>query len=74
MTPETPTARTGEKRKKLGTLAALVGIAAILGNEMTGYIREHNTRSKCPVCTKGKMLGSNGIRYCQRCSHFEESL
>ncbi len=62
------------KRKRLGTLSALVGIAAILGNDMTDYRRNFNDRRECPSCNKGKLVGKNGVRYCQRCAYMEDAL
>jgi ribosomal protein S27AE len=27
----------------------------------------------CPNCKRGKLIGANGHRYCQRCGHTQES-
>jgi ribosomal protein S27AE len=65
------------KRETMATLSALVSIAAVSGfADPSGYVKDFNRRAgtRCPGCSKGKLVGDNGARYCQRCAYVEVSL
>ncbi len=50
-------------------LAAVAGLAVpIPGGPVSTVRGSHNA---CPKCSRGKLQGKSGSRYCHRCSWFE---
>lgn len=65
--------RIDNERSVLVLGQALVA-ASLLGGELTTPSPEPSFRwipqkDRCPNCARGKLVGSHGLRYCQRCSY-----